>query len=235
MAEQKLKLKKKLMGFEPRTYLSIIKRTCEKLRNIVNAVNSSMWQMGKILSEALKELGIERTQKETWEIHQFYEDVRKNLDVEVTTNFLGECVKFYERYPDLQNRVEKTGLTATHYERLSHLPEKEAKKYEQKAVEMKWNVRELREKAFPQRLEIKISDVVERYNEFVDALTGFESAMEELRKSGVKGLTQNQIDGMARSVYVLILSSMPKFVKFLMKNDAKVDPQFKAYVDKFVK
>lgn len=227
---QKLKMK---VGSKPTNYLSIVKKTCERLRNIVNAVNSSMWQMGEILSESLEEMDIGKN--DLADIHDFYEDVRKELDVEVTTTFLGDCITFYRRYPDLQKRVERTGLTATHYERLSHVPEKEAVRFEQKAVEHKWNVRELREKAFPKRPEIKISDVVERYNEFVDSLTALESAMEEVRKSGVKGLSQNQIDGMARSIYVLVLNSVPRFVKFLIKNDAKVDPRFKAYVEKFVK
>lgn len=225
-----LKTKKKYLGSEPTEYFSVVKETCERLRNIVNAVNSSMWQMGQILSESIEELDIKG---DNLKISKFYEDIRKNLDVEVTTDFLSACIRFYKRYPDLQKRVEKTGLTATHYERLSHIPEREAVRYEKKASEEKWTVRDLRERAFERKVEIIQTEAIESYRDFSNSLTDLEDSLERLKKSKVQGvLSKAQIDGIARSLWIFVHSHLPRVVKWLEEQNAIIDPDFKKYVKK---
>jgi len=230
MAKQKLKLKG--VGLKPTSYWELIAEAVEKIRNLVHSMTNKMWEIGKVLDEQIKKFPEKQYKGGEFD---FYNDVSEKLEIEVTPQHLKDCVSFYRRYPDLQEKVKETGLTPTHYERLSHLPIKEAEKFEKKAVEMKWTVRELREKAFPQRIELNISDTIENYHEFVDNLTGLEDTMEKLRKSKLEGLSKSQIDGMARSLYVLIIQAIPKFVEFLMKHDAKIDPNFRKYVEKFVK
>ena len=85
-----------------------------------------------------------------------------------------------------------------------------------------------------QERKLVIEHPEEAYYEFTDSLTSLEDAMEKLEKMKIRGvLSKNQIDGMARSLYVFMSTTFPRFVKFLMDNEAKVDPRFVEYIKKF--
>lgn len=230
----KQKLKRPLMGFEP-NFIKIIEETVERVRNLVSAMHSKMWEIGKVLDEEIKKVPEKLRRNELGQNseYSFYEKIADKLENEITPQHLKSCVLFYRKYPDLQKRVEKTGLTSTHYERLSHLSEKEAEKFEKRAIEQKWTVKELRENAFERKIEIIQTESLEAYRDFSNSLTDMEDSLERLMKSKTEGvLNKAQIDGIARSLWIFIHSWLPKTVKWLDREGAVIDPDFKRYVKK---
>ena len=236
---QKLKTKRE-MGSKPKDYLAMVGETVEKIRYMVNAMTSKMWEIGRVIDEQLaklqKEPWVRERDKETGQFLEgnFYEDVAKKLNSDVTTEHLRNCTTFFRRYPDLAERVQKTGLSPTHYERLSHLTKDDAEKYEKIASEKKLTVKELREQAMPRRVVLNISEVEDTYHEFTDNLIGLEEAMEKLSASELSVLTKTQINGMLRSVFIFMTKFIPRFAVHLEEKGGKLDPNFKKYIERFI-
>lgn len=237
MAETEQKIKKKTKMSE---YFSRVAETVKRLRNIVNAMTNKMWEIGKILDEQVQEFkksgkyGMRDPITGKFLEGSFYVDIAKELNNDVTPAHLSSSVRFYRRYPDLADRIRKTGLSPTHYERLSHVSVKVADKFEKVASDEKLTVRQLKEKILPKRIDIQLSEVEEVYSDFVSALVNLEEAMEKLSKADLKVLSKTQKNGMARSTYVLMTRFVPRFVVHLGEEGAKLDPTFKKYVEKFI-
>jgi len=228
------------MGSKPKDYLAIVGETVEKIRYMVNAMTSKMWEIGRVIDDQLKKMNkeswVRERDKETGQFLEgnFYEDVAKKLNSDVTTEHLRNCTTFFRRYPDLAERVKKTGLSPTHYERLSHLTRDDAEKFEKIASEEKLTVKELREKAMPRRVVLNISEVEDTYHDFANNLIGLEEAMEKLSKSELSILTKTQINGMVRSIFIFMTKSIPRFVAKLEEEGGKLDPNFKKYIERFI-
>ena len=84
-----------------------------------------------------------------------------------------------------------------------------------------------------QERKIDIKHPEEAYYNFTNALTNLEDAIEKLQKTDMSALSKNQKDGMGRSLYVFMATTLPKFMRFLIDNEIGVDPRFEEYLKKF--
>lgn len=223
MAKQKLKQKKKY-----RKFFEVCKETAKAINGTYREMTNKMWEIGKVIAEKRKEINPKYASG-------FLAGIANEMKEDVTPQTLGRCERFYNKFPDLYMRMDKSGLAATHYRIMSErdLSEKEIEHYEERASKEDWSTRELTER-LPHKIEIPTPESLEAYNDFTSALTELESSFARLRKAKVRGiLSQNQINGLARSTWVFVRMQLPRIVIWLERHDAKIDPNMKRYVRKF--
>jgi len=222
-------MKQKLKQKKYKKFFDVCKETAKLINGAYREMTNKMWEIGKIIAEKREEVNPKYGSG-------FLAGIANEMKENVSIVHLGNCERFYSRFPDLLHRCNKSGLSPTHYIALAKrdLTNDEINKYENLASEKEWSVRELENQLPTKRVEILKAEAIEAYEQFVTSLTKLEAGFERLKKSKVKGvLSQNQINGIARSLWVFLRVQLPKIIDFLDRHDAKLDPIFKKYVRKF--
>lgn len=145
----KLKLKLK----EEEKFFQICKEIAKKLDEISKGMSNRMWNIGKIIAEKRKEINPKYGDR-------FLKNIAEEMRENITPHHLGNCEIFYNKFPNLSARTDKSKLSPTHYARISlrDLTEEETKKYEKLASENNWSVRELEEALSEERESDEILD-----------------------------------------------------------------------------
>jgi len=128
-----------------RSFVEICEETARLINGKYREMTNKMWEIGKIITKKRKEIYPKYGE-------QFLAGIAERMESHPTPRHLAECERFYNRYPDLQTRVIQSGLSPSHYQRLSRLYDEKKRNFLEKiAIKKNLSVRELEEKIYPEK------------------------------------------------------------------------------------
>lgn len=216
---EELKLKKR----KYRQLDDIATETAKEVNGLAKETLSKMWEIGKILVK-------KREETDPKFKGAFYAAVANKMQEDMSIDMLYQCARFYERYPDFETRVSKTGLSGSHYLELARVGDRErAEELEIMASEGDWSKRRLIEEIRPPTPDVP--DYEQDYHNVQSSLTDFDSGLERIVENLDK-LSQIQKNDLARSIFVLITSTFPIVLRELEKSGAEIDDNFVKLIKK---
>jgi len=231
MAKQKLVVKQKEKSKE-KSFEDVCKETANEINGRIKTTQSTMWEIGKIISKRRAEVNPKYG-------GQFLAGIAERMESEPSLGHLRTCENFHKKFPDLQLRIRKSSLSISHYVVLARytLEKDEEEKFEEKSKKNKWSVlkliEEIQKYLHPEMGEGEIERTANNVvDDIFNTFSSFNSYRDELfNEMNFRDITKERANACLTQITYWYVG-LPRFINELIRAGATPDKRIVELIKK---